>query len=501
MLENRSFDHMLGFSQVQGTDAENGNPTRIEGLTGTEENSSPNGGTIKVSLPADFILKADPGHEFTDVREQLCGKNGNFSSPTPPPDNVDPKITNSGYVTSFASKYPYGDWNTVMKCFPPERLPVLTTLAREFAVCDHWFSSMPGPTWPNRFFLHAATAGGLDHSPSLPKEIMSGAGEAYGFDNGTIYDLLDSSKLDWAIYCGDEFPQALHMKGMVENFSKGKFLPFTRFRSDLQVSNFDKSYVFIEPDWHPFTHFTCGNSQHPVDDVTRGEQLLKDIYEAIRNSPLWEKSLLIITYDEHGGFFDHLSPPTTVDPGDTTTNPDNNLNGFNFQQLGVRVPAVIVSPYVRRGIIDHRLYEHCSVLATVEKQFGLTNLTKRDKRASALNNLITLTDPRSDAPPTLPSPAVSGVKCTPVSEFIVEAKSVIENVITSLGLKTPKPVDPSLCGFVHVALLRKLATSSPREKDQIISESLKIQTEADALRYLRRVRRQALTTNVLQAVS
>jgi len=492
MLENRSFDHMLGSSQIEGTDAVSGKPTRIEGLAGTESNPSPNGGTVGVSLPADFRIDSDPGHEFPDVREQLCGEGGLFSSPTPSPGSVDQTINNSGFVSNFAAKYPNADWGIVMKCFPPERLPILTALAKEFAVCDHWFSSMPGPTWPNRFFLHAATAGGLDHSPSLPKEIASSAGDAYSFDNGTIYDLLDSARLDWTIYFGDEFPQSLHMKGMVENFAKGKFQPFIRFKDDLQATDFTKSYVFIEPDWHPFTQFRWGNSQHPVDDVTRGEQLLKEVYEAIRGSPVWEKSMLIVTYDEHGGFFDHVRPPTTVSPGDSTTDPDSNKYGFDFQQLGVRVPAIIVSPYIDRGVIDHQVYEHSSVLATVEKQFGLKNLTRRDQQSTPLSRLLTLAEPRTDAPVSLPPPANSGLSLGAESESIAGMESFFDRLLTEIDARTPKPPDPSLAGFTHVALLRKLSASTPGERDKIISEALRVQSEADVLRYLGSARKQFL---------
>jgi phospholipase C len=326
-------------------------------------------------------------------------------------------------------------------------------------------------------------------------EIASMAGDAYRFDNGTIFDLLDSDKLDWTIYCGDEFPQSLHMKGMAENLAKGKLQPYGKFRSDLR-EDFARSYVFIEPNWHPFTHFRCGNSQHPLDDVTRGEQLLKEVYEAIRNSPLWEKSLLIITYDEHGGFFDHVAPPTTIDPGDSTTSPFNNRYGFNFRQLGVRVPAVVVSPYVAKGIIDHRPYEHCSVLSTIEKQFGLTNLTKRDKQAPPLDRLLTLRDPRTDTQ-KLPSPADSNVKCTALSDIITRAESVLETAATRLRLKEPKPIDPSISGFVHVALLRKLSVSATGEKDSVVKEALAVHSEGDALRYLRRIRKQVLTSGPL----
>lgn len=105
------------------------------------------------------------GHEFNDVKEQLCGKGHTYSSPAPSPGQIDPNINNSGYVSNY-SVYDHKNSGNIMKCYLPEQLPVLNTLAKEFAVCDHWFSSMPGLTWPNRFFIHVASSGGLDDSPS-----------------------------------------------------------------------------------------------------------------------------------------------------------------------------------------------------------------------------------------------------------------------------------------------------------------------------------------------
>jgi phospholipase C len=487
MLENRSIDQMLGFARLRGTDADGGRPTSLEGLSGAESNPGPtSGSSIKVTTPSEYVAPADPCHEFPDVQEQLCGSGGTYSSPTQPPGGVDPNINLSGFVTSFARKYPKADPATPMKCFAPAQLPVLTTLAQQFAVCDHWFSSLPGPTWPNRFFVHAATSGGLDHSPSLPKEFSSMAGGAYKFANGTIYDLLDNGKLDWAIYTGDDFPQALHMEGMTKNLAK--FRPLRNFKKELKAPNFSKSYVFIEPDWHPFTHFKGGTSQHPLDDVTGGEALIKEVYEAIRSSPVWESSMLVITYDEHGGFFDHVAPPTTVEPGDAQIDPDSNRNGFNFRQLGVRVPAVVVSPLIGKGVIDHRVYDHSSVPATIEGIFGLTNLTLRDKEAARLDTLLTLHDPRSDAPVTLPEPANSGG----ILKLEVKALNLLEEgfekVVAEFGLRTDEYVDPALAGFVHIALLKHLS-KAPAEKDMIMAEAKQIKSDVDAMRYMQKVRK------------
>ncbi len=148
MLENRSFDHLLGFSNLQGIDAVTGQPTTIEGLNPAHDwNLGPDGKKVVVSSPADWVMPHDPGHEFSDVEEQLCGVNGKY-----------PHINNSGFVANYAT-VDRTNPGEIMKCYSPGQLPVLTTLAREFAVCDHWFSSMPGPTWPNRFFIHAHRQG------------------------------------------------------------------------------------------------------------------------------------------------------------------------------------------------------------------------------------------------------------------------------------------------------------------------------------------------------
>ncbi len=487
MLENRSFDHMLGFSQIQGTDP-SGKLTKIEGLTGKESNISLSGDLVNVSSPADFVLNYGPGHEFNDVKEQLCGKGHTYSSPAPSPGQIDPNINNSGYVSNY-SVYDRKNPGNIMKCYLPEQLPILTTLAKEFAVCDRWFSSMPGPTWPNRFFIHAASSGGLDDSPSFSREFKSILYDGFKFDNGTIYDRLDSEDHDWMIYCDDEFPQVLSIAGMRSHFTK-HFTPFNLFKQDVSNPLFSKSYVFIEPDYHAFTgNFRGGNSQHPMDDITRGEKMLKEIYETIRQSPHWESSLLIITYDEHGGFYDHVVPPATVHPGDSITDPSNNHNNFDFQQLGVRVPTIIVSPLIPKGTIDHTVYDHTSVLATVEKLFKLSSLTKRDEKAETLNHLLTLSAPRTDTPAVLPNPADSGFSYKDEDEKPKNAMvSFLSGIMSGrISLLRREPVDPSLRGFHHVALLRDLGDSPSTGKEQHFERFLR-HKKVDAVRYMQQVR-------------
>jgi phospholipase C len=424
MLENRSFDHMLGFSGIPG----------IDGLQPNERfNHDPaNNVDVYASPQADFKLSkedTDPPHEFDYVLTQLCYDAATDTTPAYNPAIGYPPITNTGFVAAYehtdssAHKDPSQNPFKVMRCFAPDekgndRLPILTTLAREFAVCDRWFSSLPGPTWPNRFFVHAASSGGLDDSPSGFETVTSTLVDGYMFENGTIFDALDRACLDWKVFHGDALPQVFAISGMTFNRLLGKFGDFDEFEEQVMDKGYSPVYTFIEPDYGNVlpvisdSDFTCGNSQHPLDDVTRGEKLIKKVYEVIRASPHWENSVLIVTYDEHGGFHDHVKPPAAVPPGDALSDPDNDHHHFAFDQLGVRVPAVVISPLIPRSTVDHRhVYDHSSVPATLERLFGLDPLTNRDAAANDILHLLTLPSARGDAPLTLPDVPESGFRC------------------------------------------------------------------------------------------
>ncbi|MFL5788551.1 MAG: alkaline phosphatase family protein, partial [Flavisolibacter sp.] len=275
MFENRSFDHMLGFSNIQGINALTGEPTTIEGIDNPEkyavQDPRNNGKMIMPSPDAPFSIKIDPPHEFKDTLLQLTAQKINYS-PGPYPS-----INNKGFALSYLSCNPNSPGEN-MKCFSESQLPILHQLAREFTICDHWHSSVPGPTWPNRFFLHAATSGGLDDSPN--KELTSEASfkEEFNFQNGTIFDQLSKHNIPWIIYEGDEFSQSYSLKGMHDYGERGHLRPFRKFKHDLSDPKFKPAYIFIEPCYgYVLTDkgsFKCGNSQHPLDDVRRGEKLL-----------------------------------------------------------------------------------------------------------------------------------------------------------------------------------------------------------------------------------
>jgi len=495
MLENRSFDHMFGFRRKRGIDI-HGEPTTLDGADpSTDTNVDPVTGTvIPVSTPADFALKnvdVDPGHEFANTVVSLCGDGVTFQPPGPYPP-----IHNSGFIANYRNNGA-NDRDRIMRCFAPDQLPVLNALADEFAICDHWFSSLPGPTWPNRFFLLAASSGGLDDSPSTGDIIAATTIEGYRFSNGNIFDLLDESCIEWKVFEGDEFPVSFALSGMNLNALQGRFEDFDEFGDELASSSFGPQFVFIEPQYgaHNFDitgpgDFSCGDSMHPLDDVTRGERLVKTVYEAIRNSPHWEKSLLIVVFDEHGGFYDHVEPPPAVPPGDTITQSYVKI-GFQFDRLGVRVPALVISPFIRKGVIDHTQYDHASMLATVERLFGMSNLTERDKTANDLLHLLSLETPRTDAPTTLPDPATNPnpLRCEEDDEDTLLARRSELRIAQRRGVYRERrtaelPPTSTQIGFVQVALLKVLQTARPPERNLWIEQYKAIETGVDAALFI-----------------
>jgi phospholipase C len=473
MLENRSFDHLLGFSAISGTDAISGVPTTVKGLAGTERNSY-QGKVLTVSHPADYAMVVDPGHEFTDALCQLCGADATYV-----PGGHYPPIDNSGFVASYAEvcrkANQQRDVAEILKCYSPEQLPVLTALAKEFAVCDAWHASMPGPTWPNRMFVHAASSAGLDHSPTTAEIALWEIASGFSFPNGDIFDRLSAKGLQRRLYAGDSFPMMAALKGI----RLGDIRPYEKFAADLQ-GPFPYSYVFIEPSYALLNDYKGSTSEHPLDDVRLGEGLIKATYEAIRNSAIWKSSVFIITWDEHGGFFDHVPPPGAVAPGDTSPTADHNKYGFTFEQYGPRVPAVVISPWIPKNVVDHRLYDHSSVPATIEELFGIEPLTARDRLANSVLALLSLDAAREDTPTTLPVPAM-----VPGSEMVsmVVAPSAIY-AEASPARPHDSVNDGSLPVILQAAMRQDMELSPPEKRTSIIAKVASLKTRSDAAAYL-----------------
>lgn len=387
MLENRSFDHLFALSGIADVTA----------ATSTNSNAFNN-----LNYPfqggAPEQMPTDPGHEFQDVVEQLCGEGSTYLK-----GNPYPKMNNSGFAANYATTHTEGtppalaDVDKVMRGINTSvQTPAIYQLANQFVLCDAWHSSLPGPTWPNRYFLHGASSAGLDHSPTQADLLQWESVSGFTYPQGSIFDALGSG--NYCLYQDESgtlsgrVPQVSSLKGIsffdVHNLSD--------FDQDLH-NNYNYRYTFIEPSYGDVVHNTYqgGSSQHPMDGFSGGDQLVANVYNSLRNSPLWESSLLVIIYDEHGGFYDSVPPPSAPPPNDGA-NSTLNTNGFDFSVFGVRVPAVVVSPWVAPGI-DHTLYDHSSVLATLERLFTINPLTDRDKNANDLLSLIT-TNCRTDCP-------------------------------------------------------------------------------------------------------
>jgi phospholipase C len=439
----------------------------------------------------------DPGHEFDNTLLALCGLKPDGTPPTYPPY---PPINNSGFAQNFSDKNANAPCSVLLS-YTEKDVPVITALAREFVVCDNWFSSMPGPTWPNRYFFHAASSAGLDDSPSTGDSLLSALISGLVFDNGTIYDMLDSENIDWAVYHGDEFPQVMSLAGMDLGVIATNFHDMDDFEEDLQDGSI-ANFVFIEPDYGDDltgNTYKCGNSQHPLDDITHGERLIKRVYEAIRGSELWGQSMLIVTYDEGGGFYDHVGPGTTVPPGDSVTDPVNNHHNFDFAQLGVRVPAIICSPWIPRNLIDHREYEHASVPSTVENLWGLPSMTDRDNHARNLSSLLTLSSPRLDTPQFLPPAAEPQASCPDDTEDMASTSEGLTarpkgaTLFDSMALARARETNPyaitsTSAAFLLVALRHDLQVAPRSERSRIYEQVRKFRAMGEAALYGRAVR-------------
>jgi phospholipase C len=322
MMENHSFDRILGY--LRSLDP------AIDGVDPTSPGRNPDwpSGTPVLQAPTTARNVADdPMHDLDNVLRQI--DHGRMD----------------GFLTDFGQSYPNAgtaERAEIMAYYARGALPALHFLAESFVACDRWFSSMPGPTWPNRLFAHSGTS--LGHV-DMPSGVFSPGFHLY--DQTTLYDVLNEAGIGWAIYYGD-FPQSLVLLHQLDQLDR--YFPLPRFSADAAAGRL-APYVFIEPAYFG----TEENDQHPPQDVLRGDVLIAQVYNALLADPAeFEKTLLIVVYDEHGGFYDHVPPPATVPP-------DANTAAFGFDLLGVRVPAVLVSPWLDPGG-QHAVLDHTSLL-------------------------------------------------------------------------------------------------------------------------------------------
>ncbi|KAI8898930.1 phosphoesterase family-domain-containing protein [Globomyces pollinis-pini] len=385
MLENRSFDNMFGRMKLDGI-----NP-HVNGLTGNESNVLRNGTSIKVHPNTRDSSKFDPGHELWEVTEQIYGKQGPTAGLKP---------TMSGFASnaedvSKTLKVPIDEGlSEEMGYHGPGTLPITYALAKEFAIVDDWYlflftnvfryASVPGPTQPNRHFLHCATSKGITKNNDVP---------IIPVDCKTNFENLQENGKTWKAYFDAITPSTLLYSGLRDPKNLEKIKSFPQFKIDARNGDLPQ-FTYIDPDFNK-------NDYHPPNSIHQGELFVKDVYETIRASPQWNQTLFLITFDEHGGFYDHVAPPENIPiPDNSQVKPAS--GDFKFDRLGVRVPTLLISPWVPKGKIFRsgvkgRYLEHSSVSATLNKWAGTPFLTKRDAWAVPFQGAANhLKEPRQD---------------------------------------------------------------------------------------------------------
>jgi phospholipase C len=378
MLENRSFDQMLGDFK-----------TKYPQLNGVDRNnwkSNPDWpGSTKRFTQAESrarVLNPGPYHETKNVLAQI---------------NKRPGLNQcEGFVFDYALSNGVetdAQLQEVMNFYAKGALPALHALAEHYLICDRWHASVVGPTWTNRFFMHTGTSIGLVKMPtglSIPY---------HTYTQTTLYDRLNEAKRSWKIYFGDT-PQSLLLVNQHHPENLKRYFMHDDFFDDLRTDDFP-DYAFIEP------NYSIGqNDYHPPSDVLAGEAFLSKIYNAIRSSPIWHSTLFIVVFDEHGGFYDHEYPPEAVPPDDHT-------DEHPFVQYRVRVPAILISPYVKEAF-THTLYDHTSILKYLTEKWGLGSLGRRvsDPKTNSIGKELQTT-PRGDddlldhIPATLPNSVIT----------------------------------------------------------------------------------------------
>ncbi len=368
-MENRSFDHYLGALRlVEGR-------MDIDGLTGGETNLSASGEEVGVHLLEDFT-PADPPHEWDAVHAQW----------------------NDGACDGFVREHEGASERDVMGYHVRSQLPVTYALADAGAICQRWFCGCLGPTWPNRYYLHGATS--LGRQGNFP---------VLGFTS--IFDRLDDAGVGHLNYYSD-VAWATGGYGKLTGLAG-----IERFFEDAGAGNLPP-FSIIDPSF-----FGGGaNDDHPDHDVRLGQALIGSVVTALGASPQWDRCLFVLTYDEHGGFYDHVPPPETLDD-----EPD-------FRRLGFRVPSLVIGPTVRRGCAIDAVLEHSSVAATATTRWGLEPL---NARAAAAGDLSVCIDPRHIDDP-LPAPVMPTVE---ISRRAVRRR---QELARAAGLVTHRELDAAI---------------------------------------------------------
>ena len=437
----------------------------MDGLFGKSlSNPVPGGG---VAIPGrETVLSnpnPDPGEVFADVYAAL------FDTTDPPLPNRTDTPTMQGFVNNYAAVLesynathsPQVDPRIIMNGFGPEHIPALSALAHGYATCDHWYSSIPTQTYANRSYVHAGTSSGYVNNLWSTGPAPWDVG-VFSNATDTIFNLLEAAGVSWNVYYGGSLAfclafltqQKLQPYATVDP-ATNRFWHMPKFYADAAAGELP-NYTFIEP--HFFSSLTYGpeNDGHPpvnpldIDGpstLRRADKLVGDVYLALRNSPTWDRTLFVILFDEHGGTYDHVPPPLTVSPDDVVVPPDQpGGSGFEFGRLGVRVPAILVSPLVAQGRVVNQAFEHTSIIKTVVNCFDVRDgdgnpatLLAREAAATDVSAALTLTAPRTDTVdiPFEEPPAFDGTAPRALSSFQADTVAAAAALLERRGVPLP----------------------------------------------------------------
>jgi len=365
MQENRSFDSYFGELHFEGQPRSTPLPPESSNPNPTNEDAPP----IKVFHKTALCEVADVNHSWTGTHQEIdSGRMDGFTA-----------------ANAIATD-PTG--SRAMGFYDKRELPFYYALFSQFAMGDRYFASVPGPTFPNREYLLAATSFGHIRN-DLP---------AAGLPGRSIFNLLDEAHVSWKIYFQD-LPAGF-LFAYVRQHAAGHAVPVSQYFTDAAAGQLPQ-VSFVDP------MFTGSNNvesdEHPPANVQVGEQFTASVISGLFKSPQWGSSALFLTYDEHGGFFDHVAPPRAPVPDNIAPMLGPGDVDATFDRYGVRVPAVVVSPFAKRHFVSHRVHDHTSILRFIERRFGLPALTQRDAHANPMLEFFDFEHPSFARPPVLPA--------------------------------------------------------------------------------------------------
>jgi phospholipase C len=364
MMENHSYDNKLGMLNRHGADGftldAHGKPTAT--------NPYANGDIQHAfRMPTTCQLKGKPAQDWVDSHVQYAS------------GRLD------GFVKSGSGPVSMGYWQWADQ-------PFYYSLAKIFPIADRYFCSVLGQTFPNRRYLISATSLGMVNDEF--SQILDGEYPK----NGTIFDLLDKRRISWKNYYSTTATTELYLKLFEKNAGK-KVVNIKHFFEDAAAGKLP-SVSLVDPD---FSVTSEENSQN----VAAGEQFAAKVINAVMSSPNWANTLLIWTYDEHGGYYDHVRPPKTIAPDNIAPKVPKAQRFEGFTRLGFRVPFVLVSPWAKPNYVSHRRFDHTSICALIEAKWNLPAMTHRDANANVMLDMLDMSKPTFAKPPKLAEPLLT----------------------------------------------------------------------------------------------